>query len=128
MTQRNTRQRGAIRNVFLEHDRPLSAQEVLELGQKEVAGMGLATVYRNLKALAEEGWLSAVELPGEPPRYEIAGKGHHHHFHCDACGRLFEVHSCPADFERLIPAGFRLRAHEMFLYGLCDACVRDRRR
>lgn len=122
-TQRHTRQRAAIRKVFLENDRPLTAQEILTLGQKSIAGMGLATVYRTVKALAAEGWLSLVEMPGEPPRYEIAGKGHHHHFQCRSCGGLFEIHACNADFQRLMPEGFRLEGHEIFLYGECRDCL-----
>ena len=120
--QRNTRQRAAIRNVFLQHDHPLSAQEVLDLAQKEVRGMGLATVYRNLKALVEERWISTVEMPGEAPRDEISGKGHHHHFLCEGCGQLFEIKTCLHDFAHLTPHGFELRSHEIFLYGVCATC------
>lgn len=121
--QRNTRQKSAIRNVFLHNDRPLTAQEVLDLAQREVSGMGLATVYRNLKSLHEERWLTTVEMPGEAPRYEIAGKGHHHHFVCDKCARVFEIKTCLNDFAHLTPLGFKLRSHEIFLYGTCDQCA-----
>ncbi len=36
--------------------------------------MGMATVYRNLKALVEAGQLVPVQISGEPPRYERMGK------------------------------------------------------
>ncbi|HEY1216970.1 MAG TPA: ZIP family metal transporter, partial [Bryobacteraceae bacterium] len=62
--QRSTRQKSAIRSAFEGADRPLSPQQVLQLAQTEVGGLGIATVYRNIKALLEVGWLSAVELPG----------------------------------------------------------------
>lgn len=85
--------------------------------------MGIATVYRNVKVLLEDGWLQPVELPGAPSRYEVAGKHHHHHFHCRQCDKVYEVEDCPADLEHLTPAGFELETHEIILYGTCSQCV-----
>ena len=66
--RRNTQQRRQIRDVFERNDRPLAADEVLQLAQRKMAGLGIATVYRTIKALTGEGWLVSVEVPGEPPR------------------------------------------------------------
>lgn len=120
--ERSTRQRRAIREVLLEAGRPLSPQEVLELARARVPGLGLATVYRTLKGLLAEGFLVAVHLPGEPPRYEAAGRGHHHHFYCRACGRVYELPGCPAGLEGNLPPGFRAMGHEVTVYGLCPSC------
>ncbi|WP_337843771.1 transcriptional repressor [Thermus sp.] len=120
--ERSTRQRRAIREAFLEAGRPLSPQEVLDLARRRVPTLGLATVYRNLKALVEEGFLAPVHLPGEPPRYEPAGQGHHHHFYCRACGRVFELPGCALEAEGLLPPGFRPEGHEVTVYGRCPDC------
>jgi len=89
-----------------------------------VPGLGIATVYRNLRALAGDGWLREVELPGDgPSRFEVAGKDHHHHFHCRRCDRVYEVDACPGDLRALAPPGFRPETHEIILYGLCAACA-----
>jgi Fur family ferric uptake transcriptional regulator len=119
---RKTRQREAIRSAFEEADRPLSPEEVLSLAQKSVEGMGIATVYRNIKSLLEEGWLVAVELPGQAARYELAGKGHHHHFQCNGCGQVFELYGCIESFRKLIPPGFLVTGHDLLLSGLCRGC------
>ena len=121
--ERKTRQRQAIRRIFEEIDRPLSPQEVLPAAQSYAPGLGIATVYRNVKALVEEGWLESVSLPGEPPRYEVAGKRHHHHFRCRTCERVFEINGCYTNLLQLTPRGFRLEGHEVVLYGICVACV-----
>lgn len=121
--QRRTRQRQAICTVFLEAQRPLSPREVLELARVRVPSLGLATVYRTLKGLLEEGFLVPVELPGEVPRYERAGKAHHHHFLCRVCGRVYELEGCPQDVETLAPPGFLAEGHEVTLYGRCAACA-----
>jgi Fur family transcriptional regulator, ferric uptake regulator len=123
-SQRNTRQRAAIRKAFEQAGRPLSPQQVLDAAQAEVDGLGIATVYRGIKALLEEGWLVPIELPGEPAVYEQAGKAHHHHFRCDSCTRVFELSGCVPNVDRLAQSGFLVRRHEVVLYGLCADCKR----
>lgn len=121
--ERFTRQRTAIYAVVAGAQRPLSPQEILETAQVSVEGLGLATVYRNLKALLEDGAIEAVQLPGESPRYEPAGQSHHHHFQCTQCARVFDVHACPGDLQGLAPQGFQVQRHELTLYGLCADCA-----
>lgn len=123
--ERTTRQRESIRALFTPEGDPLSPQEILEQAGQRVPGLSMATVYRTIRTLEALGEIVPVELPGEPARYELAGKGHHHHFRCDACGRAFEVDRCPGNITRMTPDGFTLRTHEITLYGLCDQCVGD---
>ena len=124
--ERNTRQRDAIVKVFKSHHHPLTPVEVLGEAQKDVKKLGIATVYRALKGLVTDGTLVHVELPGEAPRYEMAGKEHHHHFHCQRCKKVYEIHGCPGDFKRLVPRGFKLENHEITLYGTCKECASGR--
>lgn len=121
---RNTRQRRAIREAFEKLDRPLSAEEVQSAATADSDGLGIATVYRNIRTLVDEGWLVPVELPGQNPRYELAGKAHHHHFHCQKCGKVFELEGCVSEVTRLAPPGFTVTDHEVVLYGLCQHCAR----
>lgn len=120
--ERNTRQRQAIHEVIAAAARPLLPQEVLDAAQLAAPGLGMATVYRNLKALVEEGVLHTVMLPAENPRYELAGYPHHHHFQCNQCQRVFDVHACPGDLSRLAPTGFTVEDHDLTLYGRCKEC------
>lgn len=120
---RNTTQRQAIQAVFEASDRPLGPHEVHLAAQASSPALGIATVYRAIKGLLDENWLVCVNLPGEPSRYERAGKRHHHHFHCNHCKRVFEADGCSLSLQRLVPPGFRLTAHELVLYGLCAGCI-----
>lgn len=124
--ERQTRQRDSIRQALEEAGRPLSISEVLALAKGRVSGLGVATVYRTLKALTRDGQVVQVEMPGEPPRYEIAGKDHHHHFYCRICDRVYEVEGCAGDFSRLTPPGFSLEGHEVMLFGRCTDCAERR--
>lgn len=123
MKRRNTSQRQTVRQVFEESDRPLSTNEVLERATRYKPGIGIATIYRTLKLLLDSGWLVTVKLPNEPPRYEKGGKPHHHHFHCQGCGRVYEVPGCPEFLTRIVPPGFEMEDHHLLLYGRCPECV-----
>lgn len=124
MPQRSTGQRRAIRNVFDASDRPLSTQEVLEAAQAHKPGIGIATVYRTLKLLLDEGWLKTVVLPGMPPRYERVSRDPHHHFFCETCGRAFEVPCSQVLLQTIAPPGFKVVKHDLVLYGACADCLR----
>lgn len=124
--ERSTRQRAAILAAIADAQRPLTPQEVLDSAREAVQGLGMATVYRNLKALLEDGSLQAVQLPGESPRYEPAEHEHghhHHHFQCTVCSRVFDVHDCPGDLAGMAPKGFTVERHELTLYGRCADCA-----
>ena len=87
-------------------------------------GLGIATVYRNLKLLGESGWLCSVDPPSETTRYEVSGKLHHYHFLCRECDRAFEVvERCPGNQRFSAPSGFRVEAHEVLLYSVCATCT-----
>lgn len=123
-----TRQRSAIETSLHQAGRPLLPQEVLALAQRTVPGLSIATVYRQLKALVDEGALRAVQLAGDPPRYEPAAQGHHHHFQCTRCQRVFDVPGCPGNLAHLAPDGFVVEDHEVTLYGRCADCAPPPRR
>jgi Fur family transcriptional regulator, ferric uptake regulator len=122
--ERTTRQRGAISAAIEQAQRPLSPQEILDGARAAVPGIGMATVYRCLRRLQSDGKVRAVELPGHAPRYEPAAGGHHHHFHCSTCDRLFDVHACPGEMNRLAPQGFLVEHHDLTLHGRCADCLR----
>jgi Fur family ferric uptake transcriptional regulator len=121
--ERSTRQRLAVRRALEATRTPLRAQDIHLAAAAGVPGIGLATVYRALKALIRSGEVATVELPGDTPRYELAHRHHHHHFSCRSCGHVFEVEGCPGDLAALAPAGFAVDDHEVVLYGRCAGCL-----
>ena len=124
MTPRRTDQKNAIRRFIEQVDRPVRAEEILSGARHATPGLGVATVYRALKAGIESGWLTEVHLPGErSTAYELAGKTHHHHFECRSCGKVFDVEGCPGHLSELLPNGFVMEDHELMLYGRCEGCA-----
>jgi Fur family transcriptional regulator, ferric uptake regulator len=123
--KRRTEQRTTIERVFTKAGRPLGPREILEEARIELPILNLATVYRTLKRLVEEEAIVAVELPGEPARYELrqAAEQHHHHFRCTICGAVFDLEGCVEGLRELLPAGFQMTGHDILLTGHCTGCV-----
>lgn len=120
--ERSTRQRTAISAVIDAAQRPLSPQEILDGARDAGTAIGIATVYRTIKLLVDDGVIEVVALPGENPRYESNGHEHHHHFQCTVCRRVFDVKGCPGNMKNLAPKGFTVERHELTLYGHCADC------
>jgi Fur family transcriptional regulator, ferric uptake regulator len=121
--QRQTQQREAIVEAIHTADGPLTVNEILDRAQAAVPGLGIATVYRTLKLLLESNSIQTVILPSGEPRYESAGLGHHHHFHCRRCDEVFDLASCPVNVPvGTYEGGFIVEDHELTLYGTCPAC------
>ena len=121
---RSTRQRDVITRIMQAAQGPLAVADVLDRARSDLPGLGIATVYRTLKLLTEQGRIHPVTLDGET-LYEASGQGHHHHFSCQDCGRVFTLHTCPVALPSgtVYPGGFIVRAHEVTLYGQCPDCA-----
>ncbi len=123
--KRQTKQRSVVQRLFEQAQRPLSPGEVLEQARGELRAISLATIYRTLKTLLDSGEIVPVSLPGLPDRYETRGCAdhHHHHFHCDDCGRVFDIPGCGLHADVDVLPGFSVKRHEVVLYGACRECA-----
>ncbi len=121
---RTTRQRDEIHRVLTTAPGPLTVTEIHAQAQRDLPALGIATVYRTLKLLTDQGLIHPVMLDGET-LYEASGRGHHHHFSCRRCGRVFTLQTCPVSLPRgtVFAGGFVVDAHELTLYGLCPDCA-----
>ena len=123
--QRQTRQRDAILQVISEAPGPLSVAEIHEQATGKLETLGIATVYRTLKLLQENEQIQQVILPTGESRFESANHGHHEHFQCRSCTRVFDVHACSLPKMRgaTLPGGFVVEDHELTYYGTCPDCA-----
>jgi len=117
-----TRQRDAVREILSASTRPLTAQEIWKAAKRRKPGLGIATVYRALKVMVENNEAKLVEIPGSAPHYEWHREHHHHHFLCESCHKVFELEGCVHEVVDLAPKKFKVKRHEIILYGSCDTC------
>jgi Fur family transcriptional regulator, ferric uptake regulator len=124
MYKRNTSQRKLIEEILSSSKTPLGVQDILSIGRRSIDSLNQATVYRNLKILIENGLVTAISHPALGHLYEIRDKGHHHHFHCSRCDRVYQLEGCPLKKTGVSPPGFVLEDHEVYLSGICADCNR----
>ena len=103
------------------------AQEIHEALGERGSTVGLASVYRALDGLVEQGLLQRVDFGDGIARYEPvrAGHEHHHHLVCESCGKVETFHD--AALERAIESiekqtGYDVTSHDVVLRGACADC------
>ena len=101
-----------------------TADEVYAAVFKEYPNISRATVYRNLKQLAEIGEISEIETPGNADHFDYQLHAHYH-VRCIECGKVFDVDmDYIPDLEKSIKDahGFRFSGHNLMFKGICPAC------
>lgn len=124
-TRRPTRQRAALAALLAETTEFCSAQELHQRLRVQGDPVGLATVYRNLQAMAADGDIDVLRTDDGEAVYRSCSTGHHHHLVCRRCGRTVEVEG-PA-VERWAEAvsrehGFTDVTHTIEIFGCCQDC------
>lgn len=124
---RRTRQRAAVDEVLDETTDFVSAQELHAMLRSRGAGVGLATVYRTLQALADDGRVDVLRSDGGEIVYRRCLRDeHHHHLVCRSCGATVEV-AGPA-VERWTKSvadkhGYVDVSHTLEIFGTCPRCA-----
>ncbi len=87
---RMTRQRSALLDELkATHDHP-TADELHSRLRVKLPRVSLATVYRNLERLVEDGRIRVIDIPGRPRRFD-GDLSSHYHVRCVNCGRVDDV-------------------------------------
>ena len=125
--QRRTRQRAAVDEVLDEVDDFVSAQELHQMLRARGSQVGLATVYRALQTLADDGRVDVLRSDAGEAVYRRCDQlDHHHHLVCRSCGAAVEI-SRPAveawaeDVARA--HGYVDVTHTVEIFGLCPRCA-----
>lgn len=127
--ERKTKTRALIQQILQKESRPLLPQEILDIAANMGHSIGIATIYRNLKAFEASGFLEQVTLPGQPARFELAALDHHHHFLCGSCNRVFDIPGCSLNHQNValhLMEDFKVTHHEITLFGQCKQCQTER--
>jgi len=80
--------------LILSHTGHMSSQDLVTRVQAEHPGIGVATVYRNIKVLCDAKILKeSLTLESGVTVYELYEDAHHDHIVCLDCGEIFEFHN-----------------------------------
>ena len=121
-----TRQRSAVWAALQDSSDFTSAQQLHARLRESGDGVGLATVYRTLQALAEDGALDVVRNVDGEVLYRRCSTGHHNHLTCRRCRRTVEVDSAAVErWAREVgnEHGFGDVEHVIEVFGTCRDCA-----
>ncbi|MHA7153569.1 Fur family transcriptional regulator [Arthrobacter sp. TMN-50] len=130
--QRVTKQRLAVSAALDDLDDFVSTQELHRLLHAAGHAVSLATTYRILQSMSEDGLVDVLRNgEGEAVYRRCDAPHHHHHLLCRNCGRAVEIEAPAVEKWAARTAeehGYTEVAHTVEIYGLCPVCTAEQRR
>ncbi len=122
---RLTAPRRAVAALVAEREGHFTAADLVDDARQRRPGIGRATVFRALDLFASLKLVERIDLPEGGHAYVTCDPTHHHHAICTCCGRSLDLPDMGLTQvlrdagQRL---GFRITAHRLELFGVCEAC------
>ncbi len=127
MDTRVTKQRKYILDYLKSVKTHPSAEMVYKKIIKKEPKITLATVYRNLNLLAEQGTIIKLEINGEY-RYD-ADMNFHQHLVCKKCGEIkdiFQEEISKYALNKVKTNNFKTTSIKIIFEGICDSCEKEK--
>jgi Fur family transcriptional regulator, ferric uptake regulator len=105
----------------------VTVPQLFESARETGRRVGVASVYRVLDLLTEQGFVQKLDLGDDHAYFERVDDagGHHHHLVCNECGRVetFSDEKLETALRRIENrTGFSVESHDVLLRGACDSC------
>ena len=124
MQTRNTIQRQIVLQAVNQmHNHP-TADAIYAVIAAQHPTISKATVYRNLRQLAESGLLLKINTTDGADHFDHRCDAHYH-AGCLRCGRVFDVElRQPPQLEKLLgdTHGFAVSGYDLLFRGVCPEC------
>ena len=122
---RITPQREMIVQIIAHCGKHMTAEEVMENVREQTSSINIATVYRTLDMLVENGLASRFDLGNGKTAYATGEHGPHIHLVCKQCGSVTEVSE-----EQISPFlnkieelhDFDCHPYHFSVHGVCKDC------
>jgi len=129
-TQRRvTPQQRVVSQALGRHGGFVSAQDLYSDLRSGDEPVGLATVYRSLAGMVDDGSADVMVTSTGESLYRLCSQVHHHHLVCRTCGRTVEIVSPTVErWATKVGAdnGYADVEHTLQLSGLCGQCRQAR--
>lgn len=125
MKSNRTRSQERVLKLLTTQKRSLSAQDIYSELRRRDRPLGLATVYRCLDTLKQEGVLIVRTLASGESVYSCLQQDQHH-LTCLKCGTSITINECPVhDLEDKLQNShkFKIFYHTLEFFGMCDRCT-----
>lgn len=125
---RLTPQRELIVQALAHSDQHLTAEQIFDRVRTHTQTVNIATVYRTLDMLVQQGIAARVSLQDGQGVYTAASHGPHIHLLCRRCGAVIEAAPeliAPLAESLRLQYGFCADHLHLSLTGLCRSCASD---
>ena len=131
---RLTSARESILNILSKEKKHLSADELFSLARNSSPGIGLATIYRTLEFLSNNGVIKKLDFGTGMSKYELdqeSTEGYHQYIVCEICGKVLDNKSLEKkeiemfeNFDKKIRLkyDFEIDLNRVQFYGVCKKC------
>jgi len=122
---RITPQREMIIETIAHQGNHINAEEVFAQIQKRTQSVNIATVYRTLELLVEQGLASRIDLGEGRVVYATHQHGQHIHLVCRQCGRIIDADQhMLSEVNQQFQSDYRFAADldHIAVPGLCREC------
>ena len=126
-TLKFTKQRELVLKCLYSHQGHFTPEDIHRLIKEEYpdVNIGIATVYRTLTLLENEGIASSISFGTQGKKYELGLKAHHDHLICSQCGAIIEFYDETIEKKQEEIAerfNFQMQDHTMKIIGICQKC------
>jgi Fe2+ or Zn2+ uptake regulation protein len=110
-----------IYNLIQTSQEHLTADDIYMQCRKAPGRMSLATVYRSLGILVEQGRIAKISISGQPDHYDKS-MVKHEHLLCVGCGKMVDVHI--PDLKSVLEqqTGQALEGYDLCMRYICSHC------
>lgn len=121
-------------SLRMRRDHPTAEKLFMDLKEK-MPEIGIATVYRNLTELCEEGFITKIKSKTGAIRYD-GNELSHIHFECKKCGELTDMYLEENEIKQMNrmmsqvaeKKEVKYEEIEIYLTGLCKKCKEKRQK
>ena len=101
----------------------MSVEELFAEIKKKFPAVSLATIYKNINAMMDKGFISEVQIPNQKSKYELV-KSSHSHVVCQKCGKVEDI---TLDLDHIAHKAanlthYQIKEEALVLSGICPAC------
>ncbi len=126
----NFEDRFKVLEVFLQTEKHVTIGEMVELLNRNGWRLGSEFVRETMELMCRFGFAYKSRFDNGDLRYEHRHLGQHHdHMICTKCKKIFEFEDAHLEALQIKIAatqGFHMLQHKMEIYGICEACLKDR--
>lgn len=115
-----------ILDMLTNSDGHLTAEQTFIMAKKSGIDVSMASIYRILTKLASEGYISKIQIPGQPDVFDKTNN-QHGHLRCTSCGNIMDIHL--DSFDNILGKATGIKdiiGYSLCIDYICDNCKKRR--